>query len=30
MQYNWQQKDWTNFKYDRSEMEASLYQFVQQ
>lgn len=29
MQYNWQQKDWPHFKYDISNLEASLYQFAE-
>ena len=28
MQYNWQQKDWPNFKYDLANLEALLYQFA--
>ena len=30
MQYNWQQKNWTDFKYNLSDIEALLYQFVEQ
>lgn len=28
MQYNWQQKDWPNFKYDLANLETLLYQFA--
>ncbi|AVR44251.1 DUF4172 domain-containing protein [Christiangramia fulva] len=27
MQYNWQQKDWPNFKYSTNEVEKNLYAF---
>ena len=30
MEYNWQQKNWTKFKYDLSEMEEKLHTFIQQ
>ncbi len=30
MQYNWQQKDWTSFKYNLSDIEDLLYEFVEQ
>lgn len=30
MQYNWQQKDWPNFRYDLSMFTEQLYSFVEQ
>lgn len=29
MRYNWQQKDWTEFQYDLSEVEDLLFEFTQ-
>jgi hypothetical protein len=29
MNYNWQQKDWTQFSYDAEELEDKLYAFAQ-
>jgi len=30
MKYNWQQPDWTNFKYDHNNLDYRLYQLAQQ